>query len=60
MKLQIRFVELRGGRTLMLCDESGTPLPDQSSVTIWQEPNDVARVTVEFIIGGDVRLDVAD
>ncbi len=56
MKLQIMFVELNNGRSLMLCDESGTPLPSQSSVTVRQDPHDVARVTVEFIIGRDVCL----
>ena len=60
MKLQIMFVELNSGRALMLCDESGTPLPSQSSIAVHQEPNDVARVTVEFIIGDDVRLGAPD
>ncbi len=60
MKLQIKFVDYNGGRVLMLCDESGDPLPDQLSVTVRQEPQDVARVTVEFVIGGDVRLGDAD
>ncbi len=60
MKLQIEFVESGHGRALMLCDESGAPLPDQRSVTVRQDPNAVATVTVEFLIGGDVSMAAAD
>ncbi len=60
MKLQIKFVELNGSRTLMLCDESGAPFQDQLSVIVRQGSQDVACVTVEFILGGDVCLVAAD
>ncbi len=56
MKLQVNFIDSCNGRVLMLCDESGEPLPGQRSVAIRQELDAVTVVTVEFRIGRNVKM----
>lgn len=39
-----------GGMTPLLCDPAGVPLPGQTRVDIRTGVDDLARVTVEFIM----------
>ncbi|KFC62776.1 hypothetical protein FF80_03343 [Devosia sp. LC5] len=49
MKLKLQVV----GHHLMLCDESGEPLPNQTRIDISDRIDDLPRLTVEFIIDGE-------
>lgn len=48
MKLKLQVV----GGHLMLCDEHGMPLPNQTRIDVSDRPDDLPRLTVEFIIDG--------
>ena len=56
MKLQVR-IQPNGdpddNAVLMLCDEAGTPLPNQTKVELYNSVTDVVKVNVTFIVDGD-------
>lgn len=54
----IRFYEPMGGRGLvpMLCDADGNALPNQQSVVIKAEVNDIPTATVVFNLGDDLPI----
>lgn len=56
MKLVLKQTHLG----VWLHTEDGTPLPQQMSVRVDSEPNDVAKVTVVFALGEDVVLSPPD
>jgi hypothetical protein len=58
MKLQVKVMPSAGnGPVLMVCDDSGSPLPNQERVELYNSVNDVPKVSVTFIIDDDrVRL----
>lgn len=49
MKLKLQVVD----HHLMLCDEHGKPLPNQTRIDISDRVDDLPRLTVEFIIDGE-------
>ena len=56
-KLQIRLIDMPGtvGKTLVLCDERGDPLPDQITCSVESVEGLASKVTASFAItGGDV------
>jgi hypothetical protein len=58
MKLQVKVIPSAGnGPVLMICDENGTPLPNQQRVELYNSINDEPKATVTFLIDDDnVRL----
>jgi hypothetical protein len=58
MKLQIRVLTGNSnGPLLTLCDEHGTPLPNQERVELYNSVTDVPKVTVTFTIDDElIRL----
>ncbi|MBV5268976.1 MAG: hypothetical protein JZU55_02495 [Afipia sp.] len=58
MKLTVRNVKFdhMNGAVPMICDEDGKPLPNQRSVIVSAAVDDVVKVTVEFVAGGDVEI----
>lgn len=48
MKLTLRIV----GRHLLLCDEQGDPLPNQTKVEFSDSVDELPRLVVEFIVDG--------
>jgi len=57
--LTIRIVPLdTGSNVLLLCDETGNPLPGQTQVTFSgsENRNPPGRLIVEFEVGPDVQL----
>lgn len=57
MKLSIRMMEATGipatGVGLVLCDESGVRLPNQTKVTLTTGVDGAPRAIVEFVIDGE-------
>jgi hypothetical protein len=43
----------------LLCDEAGTPLPNQKAVIIRMGQDDVVTATVEFVLGAEMPVIVA-
>jgi hypothetical protein len=57
MILQVKVMSQGNGPVLTLCDESGTPLPNQQTVELFNSFDDIPKVTVSFIIDNKkVRL----
>jgi hypothetical protein len=50
MKLQVKVMSQVNGPVLTLCDEIGTPLPNQERVELFNSLKDIAKVTVTFVI----------
>jgi hypothetical protein len=55
MKLQVRVMSQTNGPVLTLCDETGTPLPNQEKVELYNSVTDVPKVSVTFKLDGDFR-----
>lgn len=53
MKLVVKISDTPGGRALLLHDEQGEPLPCQAGIVLRHDVEDIARLTVTFIIDGD-------
>ncbi len=57
MILQVKVMSQGNGPVLTLCDDSGTPLPNQQTVELFNSFDDIPKVTVSFIIDNKkVRL----
>lgn len=53
--LQVRIIDgcnTPGGKSVLLCDEEGKPLPLQRNVVLDQD-GDMAQITVTFFIDGE-------
>lgn len=54
MYLQVRIQpDANDNSVLMLCDERGVPLPNQTKVELYNSVTDVVKVNVSFIVDGD-------
>jgi hypothetical protein len=53
MKLQVKVMSQTNGPVLTLCDETGTPLPNQEKVELYNSVTDVPKVSVTFKLDGD-------
>lgn len=53
MKLQVKVMSRQNGPCLTLCDENGTPLPNQEKVELYNSVHDVPKVTVTFVLDDD-------
>jgi hypothetical protein len=57
MILQVKVMSQGNGPVLTLCDDTGTPLPNQQTVELFNSVDDIPKVTVSFVIDNKkVRL----
>jgi hypothetical protein len=50
MILQVKVMSQGNGPVLTLCDDTGTPLPNQERVELYNSVADIPKVTVTFSI----------
>ena len=58
MKLSVRMVKVMGENKLALFDETGKILPGQRDVVLNQPLKGVTTVTVTFVVGGEITLEL--
>jgi hypothetical protein len=58
MKLQVKIIKgVKGRSALVVCDEGGVPLPNQSRVELFNSVDDHPKVNITLVIDDDnVRL----
>jgi hypothetical protein len=54
MKLQVKVISQSNGPILTVCDETGTPLPNQERVELFNTIKDVPKVSVTFTLDNDL------
>lgn len=56
MNLKLMIKDTPNGKKLLLCDDSGEPLPAQFALSINNEIDSILSVTVSFYVGGEVTF----